>query len=72
MTREEVRKEYASLMKEWVEAKGEVSAQLSSKFQQLKQLCSHPFGRLNYEIGCWACPDCGKQEHAEMFHQHTK
>jgi hypothetical protein len=72
MSRDDIRQKYADLMKEFVATKGDPSNRLGDDFRRLYQVCPHPFGRLNYEIGCWACPDCGKQEHAEIFHQHTK
>lgn len=57
MTREEIREKYAALMNEVV--KGNNSRHISEEFRKLDQACPHPYGQFNYEIGCWACPDCG-------------
>jgi hypothetical protein len=59
MTREEIRKKYLDLMNEIVKVKGDCSRHISEEFAKLHQACSHPYGQFNYEIGCWACPDCG-------------
>ena len=57
MTREEIRDKYAALTKEIV--KGNNLRHISEELRNLYQVCQHPYGEFNYEIGCWACPDCG-------------
>ena len=54
MTREEIREKYAALMREVAEGNGS-----TEEFRKLSNVCSHPYGEFNYDIGCWICPDCG-------------
>jgi hypothetical protein len=57
MTREEIREKYAALMKKVV--KGNNLRYISEELVKLNQMCPHPYGEFNHEIGCWVCPDCG-------------
>ena len=58
MNRDEIRDKYASLIRDRDNASEE-------DFQKLHQICPHPYGDINYEVGCWMCPDCGLKKQQE-------
>lgn len=67
MTREEIRDKYRALVSGELEASIKFNKEFSNfteEFRKLKEICPHPFGRFEDNIGCWICPDCGmSKEH---------